>query len=178
MTKKPKQSKVAFSASRRAIRDKAIREAKSVFRSECASARDKRDVAIARAKAVCAVEIKRGPTVHPVDPRQPAPPHTNSVFSMPPSEAAAAIVACGRALPASERFHDRAFIATTYSALSRASATDGRSLDDFKALLWSLHRLRLIRLSRAELVGVMNPQHVRESALFVHGAEFNFIALD
>jgi hypothetical protein len=77
-----------------------------------------------------------------------------------------------------ERFHDdRAFIASVYDHLHKRGRYTG-TLAEFKRVLWEMFVTQGsgIRLTRAELVGVMDPELVERSEYGRHGATVHFIA--
>jgi hypothetical protein len=112
--------------------------------------------------------------------RAPQRPETKTkAIVVEPDElgrAASMIKRAARA-PDVERFHDRAFIASIYDHLERAGVID-ISLDHFKRQLVQLHRAGLLRLTRADLVGAMDPDLVERSEAKYQDATFHFVALD
>jgi len=68
---------------------------------------------------------------------------------------------------------DRAYIVDAWNELGQPEP-----LDDFKERLWQWHRAGRMRLSRAELMGVLDRAKVEQSAILRYGAEFNFIGWD
>jgi hypothetical protein len=95
----------------------------------------------------------------------------------------AALVMSVARRPEVEKFHaDRAFIGSIYEHMPHnvagELAADGLSLDAFKSRLIRLHQSRLLRLTRADLVGAMDPFEVERSEAIYHGASFHFVALD
>lgn len=77
------------------------------------------------------------------------------------------------------RFHsDRAFIASIYEHMRKRGLLGGMTLDQFKQRLIELHRARLLRLTRADLVGRMPRAEVDRSEARYLDATFHFVALD
>lgn len=82
--------------------------------------------------------------------------------------------------PGVAKFHDdRAFIASVYDHMPKAQR---RTLEQFKQVIINLHRLRLLRLSSADLVQAMDPTMVARSetrylSATFHFATFHFIAI-
>ena len=76
------------------------------------------------------------------------------------------------------RFHDdRAFIGSIYDFLLRIGKVSV-PLGEFKRRLVELHRAGLLRLTRADLVGAMDPAQVERSETKYMGTTFHFVALD
>lgn len=82
----------------------------------------------------------------------------------------------GGALVPRGRFGEKVFIAAAYRAL-RASDSRYASLplDVFKGVLLVANRDGLLALSRADLVGAMDPGEVADSAIEDGGASFHFV---
>lgn len=92
------------------------------------------------------------------------------------NETLAALIREVAARPETEKFHDdRAYIASVWDHMP---ATTIPSLAAFKSKLIELHRLALLTITRADLVGAMNRDLVHESETRFQHATFHFIALD
>jgi hypothetical protein len=77
------------------------------------------------------------------------------------------------------RFHDdRAFIGSVWERMRGHNPVGDMSLEDFKAQLVAAHRQRLLRITRADLVGAMDPAEVQRSEARFQDATFHFVALD
>jgi hypothetical protein len=77
------------------------------------------------------------------------------------------------------RFHDdRAFIGSVWERMRGHNPVGDMSLEDFKAQLVAAHRQRLLRITRADLVGAMDPAEVQRSEARYQDATFHFVALD
>lgn len=102
----------------------------------------------------------------------------NTLAALPLPEFSKAVLRAARD-DAVQRFHeDRAFIGSLWEHMRRVPPIKGMSLNDFKEHLVTAHRAGLLRMTRADLVGVMDPQEVARSEARYLGATFHFIALD
>lgn len=69
----------------------------------------------------------------------------------------------------------RVFIAALWRMLHNAPGLGGMSQDRFKELLVEAHRARLLELTRADLVTLMNDAEVAQSETRTRGATFHFV---
>jgi hypothetical protein len=115
------------------------------------------------------LETPRAPT-NTNDPR-PAPQPTLADF-------AAAVQKAAR-LPTVARFHDdRAFIGSVWDHMRGRRPVGDMTLSDFKQRLIAAHRDGLVRITRADLVGVMDRSLVERSEARFLDATFHFVALE
>jgi hypothetical protein len=83
------------------------------------------------------------------------------------------------ARPEVTRFHDdRAFIGSVWERMRGRDPVGDMSLAAFKNQLVAAHRQRLLRITRADLVGAMDPAEVLRSEARYQDATFHFVALD
>jgi hypothetical protein len=81
--------------------------------------------------------------------------------------------------PAVARFHDdRAFIASVWEHMRGRRPIGDMPLAEFKQRLVAAHQRRLLRITRADLVGAMDPTEVERSEARYQDATFHFVALD
>lgn len=81
--------------------------------------------------------------------------------------------------PAVVRFHDdRAFIASVWEQMRGRRPIGDMPLAEFKQRLVAAHQKRLLRITRADLVGAMDPSDVERSEARYQDATFHFVALD
>jgi hypothetical protein len=81
--------------------------------------------------------------------------------------------------PAVVRFHDdRAFIASVWEQMRGRRPIGDMPLAEFKQRLVAAHQKRLLRITRADLVGAMDPGQVERSEARFQDATFHFVALD
>jgi hypothetical protein len=105
-------------------------------------------------------------------------PSTSDAEPPSPSALAAAVKEAALA-PDVTRFHDdRAFIASVWAHMQGKPPVGDMPLESFKEALFQCHRAGLLRITRAELVGVMDPADVAASELERYGATFHFVAID
>lgn len=80
--------------------------------------------------------------------------------------------------PGVTRFHDdRAFIGSVWEHMRGHSPVGDMSLAEFKNQLIAAHRARLLEITRADLVGAMDPVEVERSEARYQNASFHFVAL-
>jgi hypothetical protein len=135
----------------------------------------------AQPKAVTATGARlalRQSDVQPVEPavavaNDNGPPATVDLPTLAQAVRAAA------AAPEVARFHnDRAFIGSIWRYMRGRSPVWEMPLEEFKAKLVAAHLSGFIRMTRADLVGAMDPSEVRQSEAQHHGSTFHFVALD
>ena len=81
--------------------------------------------------------------------------------------------------PGVARFHDdRAFIGSLWEHMRGRAPVGAMALADFKQQLVAAHRAGLLRITRADLVGAMDPAEVERSEATYMGVTFHFVALD
>jgi hypothetical protein len=81
--------------------------------------------------------------------------------------------------PSVVRFHDdRAFIASVWEQMRGRRPIGDMPLAEFKQRLVAAHQRRLLRITRADLVGAMDPSEVERSEARYQDATFHFVALD
>lgn len=104
--------------------------------------------------------------------------NTSPVEMLPIEAWAKEVQAAANAVPASGRFGDeRVFIASAWEAVKHRPEVSGGSLAAFKSRLPEANRLGLLSLTRADLVGAMDPALVRASETKHLNAEFHFIVV-
>ncbi len=81
--------------------------------------------------------------------------------------------------PATGKFRDRrAYISEVYKQLVNEGKLDGVTLDGFKKQLLDAQKAGDIELTRADLVGAMDPDMVRNSKTSLDNSDFHFVNLD
>jgi hypothetical protein len=82
-------------------------------------------------------------------------------------------------MPTVARFHDdRAFIGSVWEQMHDLGLLGSMTLAEFKARLIAAHRDGLLRITRADLVGAMDPDEVERSEARYQDATFHFVALE
>jgi hypothetical protein len=80
--------------------------------------------------------------------------------------------------PEVTRFHaDRAFIGSVWEHMRGHNPVGTMSLEEFKKKLVEAHRERLLHISRADLIGAMDPREVERSEARYQDATFHFVVL-
>lgn len=87
---------------------------------------------------------------------------------------AAHVLAAARS-SSSGRFGDKVFIAHVWRAARHDPALGSLGLDEFKHRLGEANQVRLLDLSRADMVEAMDPADVRESETRYQGATYHFV---
>jgi hypothetical protein len=101
-----------------------------------------------------------------------------SVLQPSLADFAAAVRAAARR-PTVTRFHDdRAFIGSVWEHMLEDGQAGGMSLAEFKSRLIAAHRGGLLRITRADLVGAMDPDELERSEARYQDATFHFVALE
>jgi hypothetical protein len=112
-------------------------------------------------------------------PSSPANDNTPSRVAQPSLADFAAAVRAAAHMPTVTRFHDdRAFIGSVWEHMQEDGQVAGMSLAEFKSRLIAAHRDGLLRITRADLVGAMDPDEVERSEARYQDATFHFVALE
>jgi hypothetical protein len=113
-----------------------------------------------------------GPPAAPPTNANGPPPQTDEALEL--KTFAARVLEAARSSP-SGRFGDKVFIAHVWRAARNDPALGSLGLDEFKHRLGEANQVRLLDLSRADMVEAMDQADVHESETRYQGATFHFV---